>query len=276
MHPQRTEKPLVVFGRRTEQTDLLKKLLEQIGFPYTHSTIEKDGQIVETQLAEDTIKATGVQVQPVKGQPVLFVESFVSGFDSLGNIYAMPPADPDNPTDYFEKSVIGRFLSTFKLVEPDEDGKLTQYFHPYIGSIMLEAKRAAAIERHLGEAYRGLCPDVDPMELLLWRAHQLSQEEGSCINEVLEELRISTEIIKKLPTLELAPGITVHVAEGEIKRIVEATMIMRTSVIIMSSERFEDSLIINPTGEVQKARIQRIQQERKLATLALKSKSTLH
>ena len=143
-----------------------------------HHHAAKDSQPVTTRNAYDADSVVNLargghfnEALLLAHAPTAFVECTLRGRDPLVRVDHHHPGDPgyDKPPErYLEGSSLGQALRLLE-IEPSETQRLL-----------------AAADHCLTAAYRGLCPGIDPAELLFMRASWRARATGRTLSDVVE------------------------------------------------------------------------------------------
>lgn len=125
--------------------------------------------------------------QPKESVHVINIEC-AGPWKSLTNVDHHKPGDFGYglpPEEYLYASSIGQVMLLLNQFWPDSPIKLTK-----------EIMFTAAADHCLAPAYRGLCPGVDPTELMNWRAMMRAQQQKRPIAEVMSDINRAREILR--------------------------------------------------------------------------------
>jgi hypothetical protein len=81
---------------------------------------------------------------------------------------------------------------------------------------------AAAADHCLSHAYRGLCPGVDPDELMVWRAETRAAHQGISVNELLMKINHAREALYNAPRIDIAGLAVADFREATVPELNEA------------------------------------------------------
>jgi len=219
-----SKKVLFVLGAMNAETDMVKRLLAAVGMPYSIAT--KDGKFVASP--SEAQKADGISKAPEKGQLVAFVECNVKGYDPI-KVFGSLGNELGSPEFYFGSSVIGQLISAL-IGNPNFGGgrEAAAKLEP----LLWEARLAAVSDQHLSDAYRGLCPGVDPSALRLWRAMRRSEA-----RDVLNQYDEALAALKGCDLIHLGAGLTVRSVDKYIAEMYEAAAISGECIMYSRGDR---------------------------------------
>jgi hypothetical protein len=91
----------------------------------------------------------------------------------------------------------------------------------HIRVIPKEILLCAAADHCLSAAYRGLCPGVEPEDLMLWRATSRAEFQDRTVEDVLRDIEAATAAIHAAPRLQFADERRTEVADLRGRRVPE-------------------------------------------------------
>ncbi|MEM4167549.1 MAG: hypothetical protein QW793_04765 [Candidatus Caldarchaeum sp.] len=96
----------------------------------------------------------------------------------------------------------------------------------------------AAADHCLAHAYKGLCPGVDPDELMRWRAASRAAFQKRAVADVLADIERARQILRTAPKIELAGVAIANLLDHEVPELPEAAA--REGVPFVSTVREKD------------------------------------
>jgi len=165
-----------VLGAQDPEMREIARVLKNLARRYHHAA--KDAQPVTTRnayAAEAVVNLTRggnfTEALLLPHAPLVFVECTLTGREPIARVDHHHPGDPGydkSPQHYLEGSSLGQALRLLELVATD-----TQ-------------RLIAAADHCLTAAYRGMCPGIDPKELLFMRASWRAKASGRTLSDVIE------------------------------------------------------------------------------------------
>jgi hypothetical protein len=178
---------LFVLGAQDPEMREIAKVLEKVSRTFVHAA--REGIPVRPRTAYD---ANGVVTLSRRGRgseallhpqaPAVFVECTVRGHEPVLRVDHHNPGDPGydkTPERYLEGASIGQTLLLLEM-EPTETQKLL-----------------AAADHCLTAAYQGMCPGVDPNELLFLRASWRAKVSGRGLADVIEGVMRAAKQVRR-------------------------------------------------------------------------------
>jgi hypothetical protein len=173
-----------VLGASDPEMVRVERLLDEAGVRYTVA-VDAAGERVAPSTAYST--AARPKDSPSVGDTVVAVECGVPAHRRIDHHRPGDPGYGQPPERFFEASSLGQtfeFLRGQGLVrrEPTRDEVL-----------------AAAADHCLHAAYRGLCPGVDPDELMRWRVQQRAEYQRRPVEDVMRDVQVAVEALRSSP-----------------------------------------------------------------------------
>lgn len=178
---------IVILGAQDPEMREIARVVRQAGRRYLHAI--HNGLLVGTRNAYE---ADGVarfrgagrleEALLIPGAPAVFVECSVRGHEPLVRVDHHNPGDPGYempPQRYLEGSSLGQALRLLEL-EPTATQRLL-----------------AAGDHCLTAAYQGMCPGVDPSELLFLRASWRARMSGRSLGDVVEGIEHAARKVRR-------------------------------------------------------------------------------
>jgi hypothetical protein len=130
---------------------------------------------------------------PIKHSTVITVECKVEGINPTHKVDHHNPGDPGygkDPQDYFRASSLGQVIEILKETWPIK-------IHDHD---IARARMIAAADHCLGSAYMGLCPGVNPKELLKFRVAQRAKFQNRSEESILRDIEAAQEKLNLAPS----------------------------------------------------------------------------
>lgn len=223
---------LFVLGAYNAEMVMAKKLLSAVGLPFTSAT--KEGKLTT---ARNAYFADGVKTEPTKNQAVVFMCCNVKGLRphrALEPLAGNPTHDLGSPELFWGSSAIGQLVSS--LISDDLYGGGRENAQK-IAPMLWEARMAAASEHYLSEAYRGLCPGVNPVALRLWRAMNRAEYLKKTPREIMDLTDSAINALETCPVVELPGGVYVRRVTEYIPEMYEAAALIGDALTYTRSNR---------------------------------------
>jgi hypothetical protein len=176
-----------ILGASDPEMEEIERIIRDRGLPFVYATVLGARRV----RPEEAYRAYRVDIPPRK--VVVLVEcqpELPSGVPRLV-IDHHRPDDPGyglGPEAYMDASSLGQVLSLL-----DEDPTPRQ-------------RLIAAADHCLGAAYRGLCPGVDPAQLMEFRAESRAKFQGRSVQAVIADIKSATKALLAAPTVYIGDG----------------------------------------------------------------------
>lgn len=183
-----------VLGAQDPEMREIERVVKDAGLARLHAARDGRRCTPMTAYAADGVVELGpdgiarARVLPPKA-PSVFVECTLLGREPAARVDHHHPGDPGfdaGPEDYLRGSSLGQVLTLLER-EPTETQRLL-----------------AASDHCLTAAYQGMCPGVDPDELLFLRASWQAKISGRTLSDVIEGILDAARRVRRHHDSELA------------------------------------------------------------------------